>query len=670
MNSAPKHRSDEEMTEKIDRRITSASTSHASTALGHVSQAVQPNDPSSGVAAAPVKSGNDSDEFEIPQRFTKNGRKRAVSFPLKLMKALSCKEHSGIIAWLPDGKKFKIIRPRAFKQEVLPRYFKEAKYSSFKRKLHRWGFERDGTLEQQQCTDDWFGSEVFSHPFFQKNNVELLEKMSCKKDIPAPPISTPVLPQMQANPSLMHPEAAVASTLSYQQQIQALNVSADNNKNPPAAAHLMATPSLQAQRFSPATSTLRLTDASAVDMQSRLQEEFRRRVQGQWSQPSASMQLRPDEAAETVQSRVAMSVEAEIERRTKERLESISKTLASQTPVSASVLSDAAASRSQATALPRKQPSHPGGMNYPTQAQMDSLAQSFQASNTVNASNVNLDTFSQQRRLPQNIGNNPSVPTEVTALETRQRILALEKKISEMQQLQRIIGEDSQTRSQQTPIRPQVNTASTLSHPLQQRLPGQEQQLLLQQQQQPSSVFAQQEETPDLRPDGVTTQSRMALSVEVEVNRRLQERLEALERARGQKLERLPPIQGTDSRIEEEVTRRLQDRVMAASMARRQQLHSMLQGTSIAAELQQQQKQQQQLSRASMTASSAATAMSRHQQATLQAQPQNPIIEGMQLATAESLLKQQYERHGIPAQQETRPLQKLPRPNREHARTA
>merc|ERR1712150_118695 len=144
----------------------------------------------------------------------------------------------------------------------------------------------------------------------------------------------------------------------------------------------------------------------------------------------------------------------------------------------------------------------------------------------------------------------------------------------------------------------------------------------------------------------------------------------------GQKLERLPPIQSMDAsnaKIEEEVTRRLQDRVMAASMARRQQLHSMLQSTSMAAELQHQQQQHQQQQHSSLAnmASSSSTAGGRQQQQQQQATMQpNPNLEGIPFNTAESLLKQQYERLGIPAQQETRPLQSLPRPNRDHARTA
>mmetsp|Transcript_5246 Transcript_5246/g.7401 ORF Transcript_5246/g.7401 Transcript_5246/m.7401 type:complete len:563 (+) Transcript_5246:117-1805(+) len=499
MNSAPKNRADDDMAEKIDQGIMSATNNYTPTSLGQVSTAKPPSDPSSGTAkgaaaAAEGKSGSDSDEFEIPQRYTKNGRKRAVSFPLKLMKALSCKEHSDIIAWLPCGKKFKIIRPRAFKQEVLPRYFKEAKYSSFKRKLHRWGFERDGTLEQQQYSDDWFGSEVFSNPNFQKNNVELLEKMSCKKDVPAPPASASILShlsQMQSKPG-----TAAASGIGYQLHVPAPNIpSAEGYKNVAAAsaaahAQLMANPTFQAnqhqhQRFSPASSALRQTEAT---MESRVQEELiRRRVQGQLPQLAATMQLRPDETAETVQSRVAMSVEAEIERRTKERLESLSKSLGAPAPASA-------LNEMQSAALSRQQQlSHQGGMNYPTQSQFDSLvaAQSFQSSSLSGSTPAsNLDTLSQQRR----VGNTSMLPAEAATLETRQRILALEKKISELQQLQRSTIEGSQTRGQQvSTTRPQVNTAGFIPQSLQQGFRGQQPQQQQQQQQQQHHQQQQQQ---------------------------------------------------------------------------------------------------------------------------------------------------------------------------------
>lgn len=133
--------------------------------------------------------------FEIPQRFTKSGRKRAVPFPLKLMKVLSDKAFADIITWTPSGKSFVIIKPKAFVSDILPDHFKSAKYSSFTRKLHRWGFMRHYRGEE---------SGAFYHKDFQKDRLDLVESMSCHK---AEPTKAPVL--KKAAPK--KPARAVAS---------------------------------------------------------------------------------------------------------------------------------------------------------------------------------------------------------------------------------------------------------------------------------------------------------------------------------------------------------------------------------------------------------------------------------------------------------------------------
>jgi len=115
--------------------------------------------------------------YHIPETFTKSGRKRAVPFPCKLMHVITQKEYSDMIAWQEDGKSIKILLPSVFTAKVLPVYFKEAKYSSFKRKLHRWGFERQRGSDDCKSSN-WFGSEeVFYHKNFQRSRIDLLQLM-------------------------------------------------------------------------------------------------------------------------------------------------------------------------------------------------------------------------------------------------------------------------------------------------------------------------------------------------------------------------------------------------------------------------------------------------------------------------------------------------------------
>lgn len=94
---------------------------------------------------------------------------------------------------MPSGKAFNIIKPKAFAAEILPTHFKTAKYSSFTRKLHRWGFMR-------QYRGDEAGA--FYHKDFQKGRLDLVEKMSCYKQPETKPAAPVNPPQPSAVPNL------------------------------------------------------------------------------------------------------------------------------------------------------------------------------------------------------------------------------------------------------------------------------------------------------------------------------------------------------------------------------------------------------------------------------------------------------------------------------------
>jgi hypothetical protein len=93
---------------------------------------------------------------------------------LQLMKVLSNRNFAHIITWMPSGRSFSILKPKLFATEILPDHFKSAKYSSFTRKMHRWGFMRHYRGEE---------SGAFYHKDFQKDRLDLVEKMACQKAI-------------------------------------------------------------------------------------------------------------------------------------------------------------------------------------------------------------------------------------------------------------------------------------------------------------------------------------------------------------------------------------------------------------------------------------------------------------------------------------------------------
>lgn len=108
--------------------------------------------------------------MKMREENTPKSRRKAKTFPVKLMQALMENPNEDAVAWLPDGKSFVIVNPDIFVETVLKRVFKECKYASFVRKLHRWGFVRltSGT-----------GTDCFHHPLFQQNRMDMCAKIIC-----------------------------------------------------------------------------------------------------------------------------------------------------------------------------------------------------------------------------------------------------------------------------------------------------------------------------------------------------------------------------------------------------------------------------------------------------------------------------------------------------------
>jgi hypothetical protein len=67
------------------------------------------------------------------------------AFPRKLHRMLLTAETEGrhdVISFLSHGRAFTIHKPRRFAEEIMPRFFKQSKISSFHRQLNLYGFKR------------------------------------------------------------------------------------------------------------------------------------------------------------------------------------------------------------------------------------------------------------------------------------------------------------------------------------------------------------------------------------------------------------------------------------------------------------------------------------------------------------------------------------------------
>jgi len=75
-----------------------------------------------------------------PKALSKRGAK--VPFHQKLHTLLDDNPFEDIISWQPHGRSFSIHTPDRFVEEVMPKYFKQSKFSSFLRQLNLYSFTR------------------------------------------------------------------------------------------------------------------------------------------------------------------------------------------------------------------------------------------------------------------------------------------------------------------------------------------------------------------------------------------------------------------------------------------------------------------------------------------------------------------------------------------------
>ena len=98
------------------------------------------------------------------------------SFPAILHSILRRPDLQDIVAWMPDGKSWRIVRPREFEIKVLPNYFNHSKYSSFLRQAHAWGF-RSGE-PNPRLTDKYHS---YYHELFLRDAPHVIKIMELQQ---------------------------------------------------------------------------------------------------------------------------------------------------------------------------------------------------------------------------------------------------------------------------------------------------------------------------------------------------------------------------------------------------------------------------------------------------------------------------------------------------------
>jgi len=157
---------------KEDKHMGFGETGEVSLADDSVALICETGEDGNNQESSNNKASEDDLEEEIP-----------MSFPQRLMDILNDEEHSDVISWLPHGKGFIMYKKKKFAAQVLPKYFKQSKFTSFTRKLNRWGFVRVTRGPE---------TGAYYHQFFQRGNLRLCMQMSCQSSSSKPGVVPPI----------------------------------------------------------------------------------------------------------------------------------------------------------------------------------------------------------------------------------------------------------------------------------------------------------------------------------------------------------------------------------------------------------------------------------------------------------------------------------------------
>lgn len=135
------------------RKLALPSVASTSTRFNVHRSSPVPNITSLGSSSAPTSPAH------------QNTNRRQASFALKLHTLLADTNCRSALIWLPSGKSFCILDKEEFTNKWLPKYFGEAKFESFSRRLRRWGFRKMLIAGQSQV--------VYFHEHFQRDRLDL-----------------------------------------------------------------------------------------------------------------------------------------------------------------------------------------------------------------------------------------------------------------------------------------------------------------------------------------------------------------------------------------------------------------------------------------------------------------------------------------------------------------
>ncbi|KAL4244834.1 HSF family protein [Abortiporus biennis] len=116
---------------------------------------------------------------------SKAARQVVPPFLQKLYEIVNDPANDELIRWSENGDSFYVLNHEKFAREVLGRWFKHQKFTSFVRQLNMYGFHKiphlqQGVLKSDTDTEPWH----FEHPHFRRSQPDLLCLIQRKKQPP------------------------------------------------------------------------------------------------------------------------------------------------------------------------------------------------------------------------------------------------------------------------------------------------------------------------------------------------------------------------------------------------------------------------------------------------------------------------------------------------------
>lgn len=113
-----------------------------------------------------------------PQKRRREPAKPRQPFVMKLWLMVNDPANAKYIHWTPDGRLFQVEHREEFTSEMLPKYFKHNKFSSFVRQLNMYGWHKVQDVTSGLLKEDKLDELlVFNNPNFIRNREDLLDNI-------------------------------------------------------------------------------------------------------------------------------------------------------------------------------------------------------------------------------------------------------------------------------------------------------------------------------------------------------------------------------------------------------------------------------------------------------------------------------------------------------------